>query len=783
MQTGAACVKTERGRWIAVLCALCFVATPRATSDGEIDTPPADHGMPRHYPPTRAFWGTEPYRLFASSEGDLWLAVSGGAVHYDGWTTRSSYRAGQPLWPGYIREIVQTRDQTIWFLTDAHLRCYRDGVFYCLRTTDTVSPLHVRSIVEDQDGHVWAATETGVARLAIGENGPVVPGVEDIPMQAPHVARARAALDGMWFMIWRGQPQGDALLLHKRGGWWLFDYNESEQERLPGPCLHDMAVDKQGYVFVTTCQALHRYDGAQWKKIGPIPYDEKGQSHRKDRNRLLLTEDGTIWVSNLCVKPDDPNPASLLRFSPSGTRRAYSNRDGLEDVLCLARRPNGEMLAGTSKGVRRLQGDSWKIWDRSTALARTMTQQIVVASDGALWFRTPDGVFSYATGAEPPRIRPIGDWPTRIRESFGRFEVHGEERWGVSGSVAVEVSLDGQAIRTQSANEPIALSRLSHGSHVLEVFAMDAFANRAPPAIVHSFHVSLPLWQRGDLLLILLVSFLFIAAPSLGFAYYKHRRLRQSLEELRLANLKLQEADNLRSNFIAGVSHELRTPVQAIVGFAGNLLDRVAGPLSDKQAQMLSQLTTYANRLGTLIEDVLDLRRIESGRIALQRTAVKLQDLARLVIKTLQPQAEEKHIRISFVANGECPAVWADSDRVLQVYTNLIGNALKFTPAHGTIDVRVEAQDEQWVQSAIRDTGPGIPPEEHERIFERFHQVTAGRRQRTAGTGLGLAICKELIELHGGTIRVESAPGQGSTFCFRLPSAGATGNKPAGPSE
>ena len=282
-----------------------------------------------------------------------------------------------------------------------------------------------------------------------------------------------------------------------------------------------------------------------------------------------------------------------------------------------------------------------------------------------------------------------------------------------------------------------------------------------PAAGALSFRASPSLWQRGDVFAVLLVSICFIAAASMAFAYDKHRRLKQS-------NLRLREADQLKSDFVANVSHELRTPIGAILGYAENLIDGVKGPLTDEQIRSLCQVIAYAERLRRLIDDLLDLARIESGRLKLDCTLVKLEELAAWTVETFNLSAAEQSLRISLAVQGTCPRVWADRDRLLQVYTNIVGNALKFTPRGGEISIIVKSEG-QWVYSAIRDTGPGIPPEEQKQIFGRFHQVAREPTGKTVGIGLGLAICKELIELHGGSIGVESTLGQGSTFYFRLP--------------
>ncbi len=240
-------------------------------------------------------------------------------------------------------------------------------------------------------------------------------------------------------------------------------------------------------------------------------------------------------------------------------------------------------------------------------------------------------------------------------------------------------------------------------------------------------------------------------------------------KEIEIANERLKELDRLKSSFVSNVSHELRTPLTAIEGLADNLLDGITGPLTIKQANYMVGIKESTVRLERLINDLLDLSVIEAGKTQLKPTSFSMMSLLREVAETLKPMAETKHISLEIAsANGHSLA-WADRDKVTQVLTNLIGNAVKFTPNLGKITMMVSSTKDPWLQVSITDTGPGIPPGEASKIFDEFYQMNQPGRDKSKGVGLGLAIAKKLVEMHRGEIGVESVVGRGSSFSFTIP--------------
>ncbi len=242
-------------------------------------------------------------------------------------------------------------------------------------------------------------------------------------------------------------------------------------------------------------------------------------------------------------------------------------------------------------------------------------------------------------------------------------------------------------------------------------------------------------------------------------------------EKLEASNTRLQELDRLKSDFVSDVSHELRAPLTSISGYVDHLLDGMAGELSPVQKDCLDRVRGSTERMIRLINDLLDLARIEAGRVDLHLTRQPLGKVAGEVIDLLQPFAADKGVDLGVETPQGDVFVRADSDKLHQILVNLVHNAIKFTPPGGRVCVVVASRGDGTVMTTVRDTGEGIRPEELPLVFEKFAQVGDSETQKK-GSGLGLTITQKLVALHGGTIWVESLPGKGAEFSFTLPAAG-----------
>ncbi|AOY77953.1 HAMP domain-containing histidine kinase [Clostridium formicaceticum] len=232
---------------------------------------------------------------------------------------------------------------------------------------------------------------------------------------------------------------------------------------------------------------------------------------------------------------------------------------------------------------------------------------------------------------------------------------------------------------------------------------------------------------------------------------------------------KLKEIDEMKSDFISTVSHEFRTPLTSMSMGTGLLLEGIPGPLTENQKELVEAMKEDQERLKNLVNDLLDLSRIESGKIEMNIRGNELKKIVEESVKAFEHQAKDKNIELSYCIEENLPLVRADFNKVSWILINLIGNAMRYTPRDGSGKIQIEGKRTgSIVLVSVSDNGIGIPQEYRKKIFEKFVQVKDREGNPTGGTGLGLAICKEIIEAHGGQIWVKSKLGKGSSFYFTL---------------
>jgi nitrogen-specific signal transduction histidine kinase len=247
--------------------------------------------------------------------------------------------------------------------------------------------------------------------------------------------------------------------------------------------------------------------------------------------------------------------------------------------------------------------------------------------------------------------------------------------------------------------------------------------------------------------------------------------MKEYITQLEKANQELKRVDEMKSEFVSVASHELRTPLTTIKNAVQLLLKGKTGEINETQVNFLTMAEKNINRLTNILNDLLDLSRIESGKAGMKFEEFDLQGSIAFVLSSFRPQADGKTVHLEMEVPKDLPFVYGDREKVEQILINLMGNAIKFTSEGGKVIVsaRVSDRAKHAVSISVRDTGIGIPEDQLEKIFEKFHQVENPLNHSASGTGLGLAITKELVEAHQGQIWVESEVEKGSTFIFTLP--------------
>jgi signal transduction histidine kinase len=242
---------------------------------------------------------------------------------------------------------------------------------------------------------------------------------------------------------------------------------------------------------------------------------------------------------------------------------------------------------------------------------------------------------------------------------------------------------------------------------------------------------------------------------------------RNSQEELRRRTL--ENANRLKNEFLANMSHELRTPLSGIIGFAELMHDEKLGPVSAQHKEYLEDILTSANHLLQVINNVLDLAKVEAGKTEFQATQIKLKTVVQETCDIVRTMAANKRLKIETRIAAEVDSLWLDPAKLKQVLYNFLSNAIKFTQEGGRIAVRAVAEGPRNFRLLVEDTGTGIKPEDIGRLFVEFQRLGDARTRKYQGTGLGLALTKKIVEAQGGTVGVSSVWGKGSTFFAVLP--------------
>jgi signal transduction histidine kinase len=357
------------------------------------------------------------------------------------------------------------------------------------------------------------------------------------------------------------------------------------------------------------------------------------------------------------------------------------------------------------------------------------------------------------------RLRALRERPIRIGD--------GESVMGLAASLMALAAADGRPYLVKDARQD---RRLRHGGRfsiysliVVPIIVKGKILGVLGTSIAHPGRQ----FTQADLRLALALADRAALAIENSRLYTQERQLRQELEDL---NQKVQEANRLKTEFVTVVTHELRSPLTSIVGYLDLLLEEEGREAAETREAYLQIIKRNTDRLLELINDLLDIARLEAGKLELKRAPLDLEGLIQEVSGALRLQIEAKGQHLHLDLATSLPVVTGDPERFTQILLNLASNAHKYTPQGGSITIATRAE-RTGVCIAVQDTGIGLSSEEQQQLFTKFFRAQHPLVREVGGTGLGLAIARALVELHGGTLTVVSAPGQGSTFNVTLPTA------------
>ena len=685
----------------------------------------------------------EPHTAAVDAQGAVWI----GGPSSRG-VARFNY-AGKRLAVFHLEDVVNTargngvgqdRDGSIWFGVDKGALCY-DGTAWSL-VDELNGP--VRNIFTDTNGVLYL--------MGRDNRGPAVLRVQGMARKLMQAGLLKPTGETVRVMdrtrdgsLWAGVPGGGLYRWPQGSEAWE---KQPENDRVPGR-IFAMSASGDGSLWVAGRGVdLSRWTrGNRWTPMG-VPGTREVQ-------KLRATPDGSMWIAFGMAG------GGVMRLNLEGKTRTYTVLDGLvhDEVHALVVGPGGALWAGTSGGVARFDGQTWTPLRDVPDLD---VRALFVARDGAIWMRTADGdAVRYWNDGEAPKTVLVNP-PTHVSsEGNVSFVWEGQDLWApASAPLEYSFRVDEEPWAPFVDRTRATLTSLSDGTHTFEVRARDADLNVEAATVSHRFEVEPPLWKRPW--------FLAVIGLLLTAVVVQTRRILVRDQELASANDRLQELDQVKTDFFSNVSHELRTPLTVIKAAVDNMLDGIGGEITERQERSLNRVKSNADRLHRHINDLLDLSRVDRGRtdmLQLNMEKVMAREVVGEVVEDMRLTAEAERLQLTF--EGKDGYAMADRDRLKQMVVNLVSNAIKFTASGGEVSVNVRPDGTGYIQTIVKDTGKGIPKEDLGLVFERFRQV----KGTFGGSGLGLPITKELVEQHGGKIWVESEEGVGSTFTFTVPEA------------
>ncbi|MDR7091616.1 two-component regulator propeller domain-containing protein [Cellvibrio fibrivorans] len=699
------------------------------------------------------------------AQGNLWIGSGYGLNYFDPSTQQFTRYVYDPenltgIGGNTVLSMVLGADRELW------LGIYSGGLNRLDISTgkftrympnpDSANAIRGRegwSVIRDQQGHIWVATEEGLNRY---------------------------------------DPTTDS-----------FRYFVPPPEHLDGDkALYARVVyqDRQGRIWVGGIRGLFLFDPATETFTRYRHIDNDPTSLSADFVFAMYEDSrGNFWVGT------DGGGINLFDRT-TGKFTAYTSRDGLADdvVAGLVEDPQGYLWLGTQKGIARFDVDKkqFRNFDKRHGLNDNLFNRNspVVMNSGELFFGNSKGFVVFDPAAistnnySPPIVFTnllILNKPVMVNAKGSPLtaSINHIDEIRLSHEDAV-VTLEFSALNFQMTEEnqyayrllgfdgdwifagtkrTATYTNLDPGYYVFEVKASNNDGVWSDKQARLAIHIAPPFWLTwwaylGYLLITCLLFYWFVRIQQLKLRYEQ-----QQVEQERSLVRRLQQVDKLKDEFLANTSHELRTPLNGIIGLAESLLDGLNGPLPAHTRYSLRLIAASGKRLAALVDDILDFAKLKNQGVVLHKKAVDLRVLVDIVITLSRPLIGDKPLTLHNHVPENLPAAYADEDRLLQILHNLIGNAVKFTH-EGSINIYAEVNEkDDQILVQIADSGIGIAAEHLTTIFQPFQQVD-GRAERVyGGTGLGLSITKQLVELHGGTISVQSNAGQGSVFCFSLP--------------
>ena len=726
--------------------------------------------------------------IFQDREGHLWFGThSGGVSRYDG-QSFTTFTAKDGLADSWVGSIFQDREGYLWFGTHSGGVSRYDGQDWITFTTeDGLAHSWVFSIFQDREGHLWFGTESGGVSRYDGKTFTTFTSSDGLA--ANGVSSIFQDREGH---LWFGTLGGG---LSRYDGQRFITF--TTKDGLASNQVWSIFQDREGHLWFGTVDGVSRYDPST--SSGQAPSTGSGQG-KEGRRRLNDSQDRSAYPS-------------IGEPSGRGTFITFTIENGLTSnrVNSILEDRDGHLWFGThGGGVSQYDGRTFAVFTRKDGLAHPVVLSTFQDREGHLWFGTPNGLTRYhpSSPSPPPafidavvagrRYEKVSELAIPSSLGLTIFEFHGMSFKTRPEAMVYRYRLKGYDKDWKNTHaRRVEYQDLPRGTYTFEVQAVDRdlVYSKTPATVTLRVHLpyerigwlsalsialALVAWQTGrvvrrDRRLQEANRNLDESNTALSSAnkdlFGLNRELQQKTETLEVQNVELTQAreaaegaNRAKSLFLANMSHEIRTPMNAILGYAQILQRKSTLAPDDRRA--VETIHRSGDHLLTLINDVLDISRIEAGRLELHPSDFDLQSLLQGLDVMFRLRCEQK--RLSWQVKkpqAERLPVHGDQAKLMQVLVNLLGNAVKFTD-EGGVTLKITALPEDHYRFEVTDTGPGISQEAQKAIFEPFAQAEEGVRK--GGTGLGLSISQKVLELMGGQLELDSTPRQGSRFFFTV---------------
>ena len=758
--------------------------------------------------------GNVVWHIFEDAQNVLWMGTNSGLNQYNPGSDKFihyKHQADQPdsLSHNNVMTLLQSKNGDVWVGTAGgglnrfdedrmgfeHFR-HQQG------NTDSIPHNQVFSLFEDSKGALWIGMYNGLARYTPGKSGFEHWHHDKNDPGSLSFNVVSAVLEDSKGQLWVGTYGGGVNRFDEANNRFIhYKRARGDDTSLSHNIVLDLYEDSKGILWVgTRGGGVNRYD-ASTDSFSHFRHDKADPGSLSSDLVYSLLEDrqGRFWVGT------DGGGLNLFDRS-SGQFTHFRKKQGLvnDTVYGIVEDKTGDLWISTNKGLARMGGrdnffTSYNV-DDGLQSNEFNGGAFFGGVDGELFFGGVNGFNRFYPEAiavdpfAPPVVLtdfllfnqsvPVGKTPGMATgdfylpkgvhlldkitlnhtQSVFAFEFTGLH-FANPLSTQYAYKLDGwdvDWITTDARKRWATYTNIPSGEYRFRVKAgnKDNYWREAEQTLL--IEVLPPPWKTWWAY----TGYALLAVAFVLFLIREERRKRQNEREV---IHQLMQVDKLKDEFLANTSHELRTPLNGIIGLAESLMDGAAGELPQKAVHDLDMVVTSGKRLADLVNDILDFAKLNNQGMELFTKPIDLHAIVEVVITLLEPLVAKKDLKLVNGVSMALPSVEADEDRLQQILHNLVGNAIKFTD-FGEVTITAEASD-SGVEISVSDTGIGIPQDKLQAIFESFEQVQGDIARDHSGTGLGLAVCKQLVELHGGTIWVNSVVGKGSDFKFILPTS------------